>query len=145
MLRTQLILKNVITPEDWEQLNDHIQYDFVYDNQFAELKESELMNERLATLATIEPYIGKYYSNEWVRKKILRQTDGEIEELDKQIEKEIKDGTIPDPDAIDPITGEPLPPGTEEDVMAMGAPPEEADAPAITNNQLNKDTKLAEI
>ena len=145
MLRTQLILKNIIAPEDWEQLNDHIQYDFVYDNQFSELKESELMNERLGTLATIEPYIGKYYSNEWVRKKVLRQSDSEIEELDKQIEKEIKDGTIPDPDAIDPITGEPLPPGTEEDVMAMGGGPEDAAAAAITNDQLNKDTKLAEI
>jgi len=145
MLRTQLILKNVITPEDWEQLNDHIQYDFVYDNQFAELKESEMMNERLGTLATIEPYIGKYYSNEYVRRKVLRQSDSEIEEIDKQIEKEIKAGIIPDPDAIDPITGEPLPPGTEEDVMAMGAPPEEAAAPAITNDQLNKDSKLAEI
>jgi len=145
MLRTQLILKNIITPEDWESLNDHIQYDFVYDNQFAELKESELMNERLGTLATIEPYIGKYYSNEWVRKKVLRQSDSEIEELDKQIEKEIKDGTIPDPDAIDPITGEPLPPGTEEDVMAMGGGPEDAAAAAITNDQVNKDTKLAEI
>ena len=144
MLRTQLILKNIIAPEDWEQLNDHIQYDFVYDNQFAELKESELMNERLGTLATIEPYIGKYYSNEWVRRKVLRQSDAEMEELDKQIEKEIADGTIPDPDAIDPITGEPLPPGTEEDVMAMGGP-EDAAAAAITNDQVNKDTKLAEI
>ena len=145
MLRTQLILKNIITPEDWESLNDHIQYDFVYDNQFAELKESELMNERLGTLATIEPYIGKYYSNEYVRRKVLRQSDSEMEEIDKQIEKEIKDGTIPDPDAIDPITGEPLPPGTEEDVMAMGAAPEDAAAAAITNDQVNKDTKLAEI
>jgi len=144
MLRTQLILKNIIAPEDWEQLNDHIQYDFVYDNQFAELKESELMNERLGTLATIEPYIGKYYSNEYVRRKVLRQSDSEMEEIDDQIEKEIKDGTIPDPDAIDPITGEPLPPGTEEDVMAMGGEPEAA-AAAITNDQVNKDTKLAEI
>jgi hypothetical protein len=145
MLSTQLILKNIIAPEDWEQLNDHIQYDFVYDNQFAELKESELMNERLGTLATIEPYIGKYYSNEYVRRKVLRQSDSEMEEIDDQIEKEIKDGTIPDPDAIDPITGEPLPPGTEEDVMAMGGAPEEAADAAITNDQVNKDTKLAEI
>jgi hypothetical protein len=109
MLKTQLILKNIITPEDWDQINDHIQYDFLYDNQFAELKESEMMNERLGTLATIEPYIGRFYSNEWVRKKVLRQTDKEIEEIDEQIVQEIEDGVIPDPSAVDPITGEPLP------------------------------------
>ena len=108
LLKTQLILKNIITPEDWDSLSDHIQYDFLYDNQFAELKESELMNERLGTLATIEPYIGKYFSNHYVRTKILRQTDQEIEEQDELIKKEIKDGVIPDPNAVDPITGQPL-------------------------------------
>ena len=92
LLKTQLILKNIITPEDWDSLSDHIQYDFLYDNQFAELKESELMNERLGTLATIEPYIGKYFSNHYVRTKVLRQTDQEIEEQDELIKKEIKDG-----------------------------------------------------
>jgi hypothetical protein len=110
MLRTQLILKNIVSTEDWETISDHIQYDFLYDNQFAELKESELMNDRLATLATIEPYIGKYYSTEYVRKKVLRQTDSEIIEIDEQIEDEIKKGIIPDPSQVDPITGEPLPP-----------------------------------
>ena len=145
LLKTQLILKNIITPEDWDTLSDHIQYDFLYDNQFAELKESELLNERLGTLATIEPYIGRYYSQEWVRTKVLRQSDQEIKELDKQIEKEIKDGTIPDPDAIDPITGEPLPPGTEEDVMAMGAPMDQPLDGGTTYDQLKKDTKLAGI
>jgi len=134
MLKTQLILKNIVTPEDWDSMADHIQFDWLYDNQFAELKESELMNERLGTLATIEPYIGKYYSQEWVRKKVLRQTDQEIEELDEQIAKEIEEGIIPDPAAIDPITGEPLPPEG-----AMDAPD------AITNGQLAQDTKLAEI
>ena len=80
MLKTQLILKNIVTPEDWEIISEHIQYDFLYDNQFAELKETEMMNERLGTLATIEPYIGRFYSQEWVRKNVLRQTDGEIVE-----------------------------------------------------------------
>ena len=107
MLKTQLILKNIVTPEDWESIREHIQYDFIYDNQFAELKETEMMNERLGTLATIEPYIGQYYSKEWVRRKVLRQTDSEMIEMDEQIEQEIKDGVIPDPSAIDPITGEP--------------------------------------
>jgi hypothetical protein len=126
MLRTQLILKNIVTTEDWDQISDHIQYDFLYDNQFAELKESELMNDRLATLATIEPYIGKYYSTEYVRKKVLRQTDSEIIEIDEQIEDEIKKGIIPDPSQVDPITGEPLPP-EGGDPGLMGDVPQEPD------------------
>ena len=139
MLKTQLILKNIVTPEDWETISEHIQYDFIYDNQFAELKETEMMNERLGTLATIEPYIGKYYSSHWVRKNILRQTDSEIIEQDEEIENEIKDGIIPDPAAIDPITGEPLPPEGGEIPMDP-----EIDS-GVTNAQLQKDTKTAEI
>ena len=141
MLKTQLILKNIVTPEDWETISEHFQYDFLYDNQFAELKETELLEGRLTSLATIEPYIGKYYSNEWVRRNVLRQTDSEMLEMDEQIEKEIEDGIIPDPAAIDPITGEPLP---DEGDMGMMDMPLEADG-AITNGQLGKDTKKAEI
>ncbi len=109
ILKTQLILKNVITPDDWEIIKDNIQYDFLYDNHFAELKDTELMQERLNLLAQAEPYIGKYYSQEYIRSKVLRQTDTEMLEQDKLIEKEIADGIIPDPSTIDPITGEPLP------------------------------------
>jgi len=141
MLKTQLILKNIVTPEDWEVLSEHIQYDFIYDNQFAELKETEMMNERLGTLAQIEPYIGRFYSQEWVRKNILRQTDGEMEELDEQIEQEIKDGIIPDPSAVDPITGEPLP--AEGEMGEIPMDPEIDDG--LTNAQVQKDTKKAEI
>jgi hypothetical protein len=109
MLRTQLLLKNVITPEDWEVMSEHIQYDFLYDNHFSELKEAELLNERLTLAQTAEPYIGKYYSQDYVRRKILRQTDIEILEQDKIIEDEIKKGIIPDPNApVDPETGQPL-------------------------------------
>ncbi len=97
MLRTQLLLKNIITPEDWEIMQEHIQFDFLYDNHFTELKEAELQNERLALLGATEPYIGKYYSQDWVRRNVLRQTDEEINEQDELIEKEIKDGVIPDP------------------------------------------------
>ena len=146
-LRTQLILKNIIAPEDWDEISDHIQYDFLYDNQFAELKETELLEGRLGILAQIEPYIGKYYSQEWVRSKVLRQTETEMKEEDKKIEKEIADGTIPDPSMIDPITGEMMAPGTEDDVMALGAdggmaPPLDG---GLTNGDVKKDTKLAEI
>jgi len=144
LLRTQLILKNVVTPEDWEVMRDHIQYDFLYDNQFAELKESELLQGRLGNLATIEPYVGKYYSTEYVRKKILRQTDSEIIEIDMQIEDEITKGILPDPSQVDPITGEPLPPQGGD----LGAPVNEPDLEAegaATDAQAQKDAKKAEI
>jgi hypothetical protein len=111
LLKTQLILKNIITPEDWKVMNEHIQFDFLYDNHFAELKESELLSERLNTAQIAEPYIGVYFSQDYVRRKILRQTDQEIVEEDAQIKKEIKNGVIPDPKArpeIDPKTGQPV-------------------------------------
>ncbi len=152
ILRTQLILKNIVTPEDWDVISDHIQYDFLYDNQFAELKESELMNERLGTLATIEPYIGKYFSTEYVRRKVLRQTDSEIIEIDEQIQDEIAKGIIPDPSTLDPITGEPLPPEgiPPEGSPPEGMPPEGQIPPDQTMNQQpnaqsQKDIKKAEI
>ena len=104
MLKTQLILKNIITPEDWEHMNDHIQYDFLYDNHFAELKKSELLTERLNLLQTVEPYIGRFYSQDYVRRHVLQQTDNDILEQDELIEKEIEDGIIPDPNAmVDPM------------------------------------------
>jgi hypothetical protein len=97
MLKTQLILKNIVTPEDWEVLSDHIQFDFVYDNHFAELKEVELINERLGVVAGVDPYVGKYYSLDWVRRNVLKQKDEEIIEIDKQMAQEIEDGKIADP------------------------------------------------
>ena len=145
MLRTQLLLKNIITPEDWEVMREHIQYDFLYDNHFTELKETELQNERLALLGATEPYIGKYYSQDWVRRKVLRQTDEEIREQDEMIGKEIKDGIIPDPAdmMLDPEgTGgmRPMPMPEEE------PQPDVADAPlrssavdtATTSDTINK-------
>jgi len=146
MLKTQLVLKNIITPEDWDQISDHIQYDFLYDNQFAELKESELLNERLGILATMEPYIGKYFSVDYARRKVLRQTDSEIIEIDKQIKKEIEKGIIPDPNSIDPITGAPLP--QEGEVGPLGEVPTEPNLDqqaSVTDAQVQKDTKKAEI
>tara|TARA_B100001057_G_scaffold9344_1_gene8736 strand:- start:565 stop:2229 length:1665 start_codon:yes stop_codon:yes gene_type:complete len=143
MLRTQLILKNIITPEDWQGMGEHIQYDFLYDNQFAELKESEMLQSRLGNLATIEPYIGKFYSTEYVRKKILRQTDTEIIEIDEQIEDEIEKGVLPDPSQIDPITGQPLPQGGE--MGEVPTDPDLEDQGEVTDAQAQKDARKAEI
>ena len=129
MLKTQLILKNIVTPEDWETLSDHIQYDYVYDNHFAELKESELMTERLGVVAAVDPYVGKYFSADYVRRHILKQKDEEIIEIDKQMQQEIKDGVIADPMEVQQLEmgvhPEQLPGGAmNPDPMAMGAPVE---------------------
>ena len=88
LLKTQLILKNIVTPEDWDQMAEHIQFDYLYDNHFAELKDTELMNERLNLMVAIEPYIGTYYSRDYVKRKVLRQTDEEIMEMEEEMESE---------------------------------------------------------
>ena len=137
ILKTQLLLTNVITPEDWAIMEEHIQYDFLYDNHFAELKEAELFNERLAMVAVAEPYVGKYFSQEYVRRKVLRQTSEEIEEQDALIDKEIKDGVIPDPAdmMLDPEgSGGLMPP----------PPPEEVD-PAATDAATKANTDTVEV
>jgi len=129
MLKTQLILKNIITPDDWSELEDHIQYDFLYDNHFSDLKKNELLNEQLGVVASMEPYMGKYFSNHFVRTKVLKQTEDDIKEIDKQIKKEIKDGTLMDPNAmVDPNTGAPMDPNmdlgqpiTEPDLESQGS------------------------
>ncbi len=97
MLKTQLLLKNVVTPEDWTMMSEHIQFDYVYDNHFAELKESELFQERMNNVAQAEQYVGKYFSQDYVRRKLLRQTDEEIVEQDRIIGAEIEAGFYPDP------------------------------------------------
>jgi hypothetical protein len=137
ILRTQLILKNIVSPEDWDKMCDHIQYDFLYDNHFAELKEAELLTNRLTLATTIEPYIGKYYSTEYVRKKILRQTDSEIIDIDNQIVDEIKKGILPDPNAPTDENGNPIPEGevSADQVATEQLPAEESLAADIPIEQ----------
>ena len=135
MLKTQLILKNIITPNDWDRMGEHIQYNFLYDNHFSELKDAELLTERLNLVATAEPYVGKYFSQDYVRRKILRQTDLEIVEEDKIIKKEIESGIIPDPNApIDPATGMPMDQGSD---MDLGQP--------VMEPVLNSDSSQVEV
>jgi hypothetical protein len=129
MLKTQLILKNIITPEDWDIMEEHIQYDFLYDNHFAELKEAELLNERLSMVQTAEPYVGKYFSQDYLRRKILRQTDQEIIEEDRLIKREIEKGIIPDPSIpVDPNTG--LPMDQSQPTTDLGQPVNEPEVDA---------------
>ena len=97
LLRTQCILKGVCSLEDWEQMKEHIQFSYVADNHFSELKENEMLNERLALVAQMDPYLGKYFSVDYIRRQILKQTETEIQEIDQQMQDEIANGVIPDP------------------------------------------------
>ena len=97
ILRTQLILKGIINEEDWQSVRDSITYDFLQDGHFAELKNTELMRERLQLANEMRDYIGKFYSVDYVRKNILKQNEREIEEIDNQIKKEIDSGIISAP------------------------------------------------
>lgn len=88
LLSTQLILKNIVSPEEWESIRYHIRFDFIRDNHFTELKEAEIIRERLMTLRDIDDYTGRYFSKEWIMKNVLRQSDSEIDNMRKQIEEE---------------------------------------------------------
>ena len=88
ILKTQLLLKGIIAPEDWPNIQEHIQYDFLADGHFAELKDAELLENRLNQLQTVEAYIGTFFSKEYVLKKVLRMNDSEIQEMRDQIKKE---------------------------------------------------------
>ena len=99
MLKTQLILKGVITVEDWKNISQHIQYDFLQDGHFAELKKAELLEDRINALGNIESYIGTFFSKEWVQKNVLNLTDAEIDNMQKQINKEA--GLDPDEGGVD--------------------------------------------
>lgn len=88
ILKTQLILKGVVTNEEWEDIRSDISVDFLKDNHFSELKDAELLRERLGTLREIDEYAGRYYSVEWIRKNVLMQNDEDIEDIIKQIDAE---------------------------------------------------------
>ena len=94
ILHTQLVLKTVIAEEDWALVKDHLQYDFLQDGHFAELKNAEMLMERLRLANEMRDYVGKYYSVEYIRKNVLKQNAREIEDIDKQIKQEVDDGII---------------------------------------------------
>ena len=107
MLKTQLILKGVISPEDWDDMKEHIQYDYLFDNHFNELKEIEMMNQRMMTVSQMDPFVGKYFSVEYIRRHVLNQKDTEYKDIDKQMKAEIASGLSIDPaetNAMDQMT-----------------------------------------
>ena len=98
ILKTQLILKKIIAEEDWYTVSKSIQYDYLQDGHFAELKDTELLRNRLDLARDMRDYVGKYYSVEYIRKHILKQNEKEIDDMDQQIKKEIDDGIIASPE-----------------------------------------------
>jgi hypothetical protein len=98
LLKTQLILKGIMTPEDWDVVKEKIIYNFNDDNHFFELKDAELLKERVEQLTAVSEYVGTYFSVEWIRKNVLKQSPEEIEEIDNQIASERESGQV-DPDA----------------------------------------------
>jgi hypothetical protein len=119
-LKTQLTLKGICTQEEWEEFRDSIYYEFKKDNNFIEMRNAELLQQRLQLLTAIDPYVGRYYSQEWVKKNVLQLTDDDIEEMEKQIEKE------PEPVPLGP-DGRPMPPEEEQQPEATPEqyPPED--------------------
>jgi hypothetical protein len=106
-LSIQLALKGICTREEWDKFKEDIFYDYKKDNNFTELKEAELLQQRIQLVTAIDPFVGKYYSQEWVKKHVLCLTDDQIEEMQKQIDSE------PQPVAVGP-DGQPLDQGEEE-------------------------------
>ena len=140
LLKTQLVLKGIMTLDDWDDLKENVQYDYIFDNHFTELKDNELLTERLNSVGLMEPYIGKYFSVEYIRKQVLHFTDEEIEEMDLQIENEQKLGIIQDPmQMMDQMGGEQAPPngGGGADAEA-GSDLDSAFAAAISPSDYNK-------
>lgn len=101
LLKKQLILKGIITEQDWEDWKDSIYVDYLKDNHFTELKDAEVLQNRLGLLNEVSQYVGDYFSKEYVMKHVLQFTDEEMELMDKQINKETDDGEIPEPPVED--------------------------------------------
>ena len=129
LLKTQLILKGICSIEEWEDMKEHIQFDFIADNYFTELKEIEIRNERMNEVAQMDPYVGKYFSANYIRTKVLKQTESEIKEIDKEIKQEIADGVIMDPQAMQAME---MGIGDEEPVPEDGEEPQTDPSSAVS-------------
>jgi hypothetical protein len=106
-LETQLILKGICTKEEWQEFKDKIYYDYKKDNNFTELRDAELLQNRLQLLGLVDPYVGRYFSQEWVKRNVLQLTDDDIKEMQKQIDSE------PAPQPMD-ASGQPIEQPQEE-------------------------------
>jgi hypothetical protein len=114
-LERQLVLKGIITPDEWKEIQNTIRYDFMKDNYFEELKEAEILREKLSTLRDIEEHVGKYFSREWIVKNVLYLTDDDWKTMQKQIDKEASEEPPLPGDENQPVAGEQPPPQEQPD------------------------------
>jgi|3_EtaG_2_1085321.scaffolds.fasta_scaffold00358_16 hypothetical protein len=138
LLKTQLVLKGVIAVEEWDEISQLIRYDFLQDGYFAELKHSEMMKERVSLVQLMEPYIGKYFSTQYIRRKILKQNEIDIMDDDKQIEKENAESETIAPNGGDGNLG--IPGATQPAGGAKVQKSPEADAADYVQKRIKKQT-----
>jgi hypothetical protein len=123
VLERQLILKGILTPEEWTEVKDKIRYDFMKDNYFEELKQMEILREKVSMIRDIEDNVGKYFSRNWVQKNVLFMNDDDIDEMQQEIDAERAAGVYKDPDeigaepddAVDVDGGDEIPPDGDEE------------------------------
>ena len=149
VLRVQCVLKGICTADEFDEFKEHIYYDFIKDNNFAELKEAELVRERLSLLGSVDPYVGRYYSMEWIQRNVLRLTDDDMKLMRKQIDAEKAAGLIMDPMEIAQQGQQELmnPDGAGSGGGAAGAAPADsapAAAPTPASSAVKGDLSLKE-
>jgi len=135
ILKKQLLLKGIITEEDWNEWKNDITVEYITDNYFTELKETEILRERLNMLRDLEPYLGTFYSKEWTQKNVLMLSDDDIKTMTDQIDKEKKSGEIEEPVAEE----------AEPEIDVTKTKEEQVSTKSAITEQLEQESLLAEI
>ena len=143
-MRVQCVLKGICTNEEWNEFKEHIHYDFIKDNNFSELKDAELMRERLSLLANVDPYTGRYFSQTWIQRNVLRLTDDEIKSMQMEMDEEKEAGLglpvgvtndVAQAQMMSQVPGQPQNPVDQEHQLALAQ--QQQDAQSATNEEVN--------
>ena len=136
-LRVQCVLKGICTEEEWNEFKEQIHYDFIKDNNFSELKEAELITNRLQLLSSVDAYTGVYFSQAWIQRNVLRLSDDEIKEMQTEIDKEKKEGRGMPTDILNQMMLPEL--GLADPAQPTPVPPSKPAKPASTKEEINSD------
>ena len=155
-LKTQCVLKGICTADEWDEFKEHIHYDFIKDNNFSELKEAELMKERLTLLGAVDPYTGRYFSQSWIQRNVLRLTDDQIKEMQTEIDEEKAEGLglpvgvmndVAQQQMMAQVPSQPMNPADQEHQLEMQKQQQDAAQKSQKNEQVSSGvfTKLKQI